>query len=55
MDDVVINLGEAETKNSECEKLLRMKADTKLNFNERLNNIINKASYKITLSKIESI
>ena len=30
MDDVVINLGQTETKNSECEKLLGIKADTKL-------------------------
>ena len=33
-DEVVINLGETEIKNSEYEKLLGIKADTNLNFNE---------------------
>ena len=32
--EVVINLGETEIKNSEYEKLLRIKVDTKLNFTE---------------------
>ena len=34
-DEVVINLGETEIKNSEYEKLLGIKVDTKLNFNEQ--------------------
>ena len=46
-DEVVINLGETEIKNSEYEKLLGMKVDIKLNFNEHLNNIISKASRKV--------
>ena len=45
--EVVINLGETEIKNSEYEKLLGMKVDIKLNFNEHLNNIISKASRKV--------
>ena len=46
-EEVVINLGETESKNSEYEKLLGIKIDTKLNFNEHLNNIISKASHKV--------
>ena len=46
-DEVVINLAETESKNSEYEKLLGIKIDTKLNFNEHLNNIISKASHKV--------
>ena len=42
-----MNLGETEIKNSEYEKLLGMKVDTKLNFNKHLNNIISKASRKV--------
>ena len=37
-DEVVINLGETEIKNSEYEKLLGIKVDTKLNFNEHRYN-----------------
>ena len=52
-DEVVINLGETEIKNSEYEKLLGIKFDTKLNFNEHLNDIINKASRKVNaLSRV---
>ena len=52
-DEVVINLRETEIKNSEYEKLLGIKVDTKLNFNEHLNDIINKASFKVNaLSRI---
>ena len=52
-DDVVINLGETEIKNSEYEKLLGIKVDTKLNFNEHLNDIISKASRKVNaLSRV---
>ena len=46
-DEVVIKLGEMEMKNSEYEKLLGIKVDTKLNFNEHLNDIISKASHKV--------
>ena len=52
-DKVVINLGEAEIKNNENEKLLRIKCDTKLNFNEHLNDIISKLSHKVNaLSRV---
>ena len=52
-DEVVIKLGETEIKNSEYEKLLGIKVDTKLNFNEHLNDIISKASCKINaLSRV---
>ena len=52
-NEVVINLGETEIKNSEYEKLLGIKVDTKLNFNEHLNDIISKASRKVNaLSRV---
>ena len=52
-DKVIINLGRTEIKGSEYEKLLGIKVDTKLNFNEHLNDIINKASFKVNaLSRI---
>ena len=52
-DKVVIKLGEVEIKNNENEKLLRIKCDTKLNFNEHLNDIISKLSHKINaLSRV---
>ena len=52
-DEVVINLGETEIKNSEYEKLLGIKVDTQLNFNEHLNDIISKASLKVNaLSRV---
>ena len=41
-----MRLGETEIENSEYEKLLGIKVDTKLNFNEHLNDIISKASTK---------
>ena len=51
--EVVINLAEMEIKNSEYEKLLGIKFDTKLNFNEHLNNVISKASRKVNaLSRV---
>ena len=39
-DEVVYNLGETEIKTSQHEKLLGIKVDRKLNFNEHLNDII---------------
>ena len=52
-DGVVINLEETEIKNSEYEKLLGIKVDTKLNFNEYLNDIISKSSRKVNaLSRV---
>ena len=47
-DEVVINLAETEIKNNEYEKLPGIKVDTKLNFNEHLNDIISKANRKVT-------
>ena len=46
-DGVTIGIGDTEIKNSEYEKLLRTKVDTKLNFNEHLNDVISKASRKV--------
>ena len=52
-DEVIINLGKKKIKNSEYEKLLGIKVDTKLNFNEHLNDIISKASRKVNaLSRV---
>ena len=48
-DEVVINLGETEIKSSEYGKLLGMKFDKKLNFNEHLNNVISKVSCKLNV------
>ena len=51
--EVAINLGETEIKNSEYERVLGIKVDTKLNFNEHLNNIISNASRKVNaLSRV---
>ena len=47
--EVVINLGETEIKNSGRRKLLGIKFDTKLNFNEHLNNLISKGSGKVNV------
>ena len=46
-DEVIINLGETEIKNSEYEKLFGIKVHAKLNFNEHLNDIISKESRKV--------
>ena len=42
--EVIKRIGDTEIKNSECEKLLGIKVDAKLSFNEHLNDIISKAS-----------
>ena len=45
--------GPFEIKNVRCEKLLRIKVDSRLNFNEHLGSIIKKTSRKINaLSRI---
>ena len=50
---VTIRIGGMEIKNSEYEMLLGIKVDTKLNFNEHLNDIISKASRKVNaLSRV---
>ena len=42
-----------EIKNTNCEKLLRIKVDRILNFNEHLDGVIKKASHKVNeLSRI---
>ena len=52
-DEVTIRIGDTEIKNSAYEKLLGIKVDTKLNFNEHLNDIISKASRKVNaLSRV---
>ena len=52
-NEVVIYLREVEIINSEYEKLLGIKVDTKLNFNEHLNYIISKDIHKVnTLSRV---
>ena len=39
-DDLTVRIGDTEIKNSEFEKLLGIKVDSKLNFNEHLNDIL---------------
>ena len=52
-DEVTTRIRDTEIKSSEYEKLLGIKVDTKLNFNEPLNNIISKASRKVdVLSRV---
>ena len=45
-EKVTIKIGETEIKSSNCEKLLGIKIDNNLTFNEHLNHIIEKASRK---------
>ena len=48
-----LKIGNINIENSACEKLLGVKVDNKLNFNEHLDGIIKKASRKVsTLSRI---
>ena len=52
-DEVILKLGKTEIRNREYEKLLGINVDTKLNFNEHLNDIISKASHKVNaLSRV---
>ena len=46
-NEVIIRIGDKGIKNSGYENLLGVKVDTKLNFNEHLNDIISKASGKV--------
>ena len=46
-DEVIMVVVDIEIKNSEYEKLIGIKVDTKLNVNEHLNDIISKACHKI--------
>ena len=50
-----MHIGPFEIKNTNCEKQLGIKVDSRLNFNEHLDSIIKKASCKINaLSRITS-
>ena len=42
-----MHIGPFEIKNTNCEKLLGIKVDSRLNFNEHLDGIIKKAGRKI--------
>ena len=46
-DEVTIRIGDTKIKNREYEKLLGIKTDKKLIFNEQLNDIISKASHRV--------
>ena len=46
-DEVTIMIRDTEIKNSEYGKLLGIKVDTKLNFNEHFYDIISKISRKV--------
>ena len=50
-DEVTTKIGDTEIKNNDYDKLLGIKADAKLKFNEHLNDIISKASRKV-LSRV---
>ena len=45
-EDVSMKLDSIEIENSNCERLLRVKIDSKLNFKEHLGGIIKKTSRK---------
>ena len=52
-ENISMHIGPFEIKNTNCEKLLGIKVDSRLNFNEHLDGIIKKASRKINaLSRI---
>ena len=52
-ENISMHIGPFEVKNTNCEKLLGIKAESRLNFNEHLDGIIKKASRKINaLSRI---
>ena len=46
-ENISIHIGPFEIKNTNCEKLLGIKVDSRLNFNEHLHGIIKKVSRKI--------
>ena len=51
--NISMHVGPFEIKNTNCEKLLGIKVDSRLNFNENLDGIIKKSSRKINaLSRI---
>ena len=54
-DEIIISIANTEIKNSEDEKLPGIKLDTKLNFNEHVNDIISKSYRKVNaLSRVVS-
>ena len=42
-ENISIHIGPFEIKNTNCEKLLRIEVDSRLNLNENLNSIIKKS------------
>ena len=46
-EEITKRVEDAKIKNSEYEKLLGIKVDTKLNFSKHLNDVISKASRKV--------
>ena len=46
-ENISMHIGPFEIKNTNCEKLLKIKVDSRLSFNEHLDGIIKKASPKI--------
>ena len=53
IDELIIKIRDTKTKNSEYKKLLRIKADKKLNFDGDLNDLISKTGHKVNeLSRI---
>ena len=54
-ENVSLHIAPFQNKNTNCEKLLGIKVDSRLNFNEDLDGIIKKASHRINaLSRITS-
>ena len=48
-----VRIGDTEIENNKYEKLIGIKVNTKLTFNQHLNNIISKASRKVNaLSRV---
>ena len=47
MHQCIMHTGPSEIKNTNCEKLLGIKVDSRLNFNEHFDGIIKKANRKI--------
>ena len=54
-DNVTVHVGECETENSKCEKLLGVKIDWKQNIDDHISDVCKKASGKLnTLARIAS-
>ena len=46
-ENVIVHVGEYETENSKCEKLVGVKLDWKLNFDDHISDVYKKASVKL--------